>query len=156
MTVPNITIATSVRYGSYKRYFDEALWIVEKLVYSFDDVLKHYVLPERLLYHIRPIRSEHGRAYWYTMPESASTRYYCVEIDVRQEEEEFYDTVLHELTHIEQFASGRLKCCKDQNYFNWLGKKMITTGITIAEYNELPWEKEAIEKAKKLRKVIFD
>ena len=153
MEVPNITIATSVRYGTYKRHFDEALWVVEKIVYNFEKLKKHFNLPENLQFHIRPIRYELGKAYFYR--EKKQT-FYVIEVDMRTEEEEFYDTILHELTHIEQFYEQRLQQSKTPGAFRWLGKRMWFVGMPIEEYNALPWELEAIQKASKLKKLVFD
>lgn len=153
MEVPNITIATSVRYGTYKKHFDEALWIVEKIVYNFSKIKKRFKLPKNLQFHIRPIRYELGKAYSYK--ENKQT-FYVVELDVRQDKQEFYDTILHELTHIEQFYDKRLQDCKVPGTFKWKGERMMFAGISIEEYNALPWEVEAIKKAAKLKPVVFD
>ncbi len=48
-------------------------------------------------------------------------------------------TLLHEMTHVKQYARKQL-ICYSVNNFKWLGKKMLTDAN---EYDNLPWEIEA-------------
>lgn len=51
-------------------------------------------------------------------------------------------TLKHEIAHVEQYVTGRLKHIKD-NLFEFNGKMYDTSKI---EYKSLPWEIEAFEK----------
>ncbi len=156
MSLPNISIATSVRYGNYKQHFDDALFMVHTIVNKYDEIKQHIHLPRGLSIHLRPIRSVYGKAYYTTEEKNErSYRSYWMEIDVRQDDETFYDTLLHELVHIEQFYERRLEDPGIPEHFKWKGKVMEIKSCFLEEYNELPWEKEAIERAENLVEIIF-
>ena len=59
---------------------------------------------------------------------------FTIDINKKQSIEQIVVTLLHEMKHVEQYATGRL----DQD--SWLGEAK-----PVAEYEDLPWEKEAFE-----------
>ena len=81
--------------------------------------------------------------------------YYTVELDIRQNLDEFCDTLLHELVHIEQYFEGRLKLRSELYYSIYEGRKIRIVSHKSEEYNDLPWEKEATKRAAKLKHIIY-
>jgi hypothetical protein len=154
MKLPEITIATSVRYGNYKQHYQNALSFVETISKKFDEICNYINLPRKLFINIRPIRGAYGRAFYLTEPCTIAGRDYMVEIDARQSRDLFEDSLLHELVHIEQFYEGRLDGGKP-GHFKWNKKDISFITASFEEYNNLPWEREANERAKILKKVIF-
>lgn len=71
-------------------------------------------------------------------------------------------SLFHELVHVKQIANGELLPADDYKSILWNGKQHITVPeynkiMKVAykdpsKYNELPWEKEAIESSEKLTK----
>ena len=56
---------------------------------------------------------------------------------------------MHELTHYDQYASGRLRVDNKEGQVYWLGEPYINyhemSKATIEEYLQWPWEIEAHE-----------
>ncbi len=154
MNLPNITLATSVRYGNYKKHLDSALFFIDVLTDSFNEIKQFIKLPRNLTINFRPVRSAFGRAFYLKPSPLSSGRDYIVEIDVRQDLETFKNTMIHELVHIEQFYQGRLKEAGEM-HFKWNGKKMLIDMSSLDIYNSLPWEVEANVRAELLSKIIF-
>ena len=154
MSLPNITLATSVRYGNYKQHLDCALFFIDILKDSFNDIKQFIKLPKNLNINFRPVRCAFGRAYYVRPSQSSSAKEYIVEIDVRQDLATFKNTMIHELVHVEQFYQGRLKDAGSM-YFKWNGKKMLIDTSSLDAYNELPWEIEANVRAELLSHVVF-
>lgn len=114
----------------------------------------YYNLPARVLIKIRPLSSNYGTASMY---EFKDTFYYKVELNVRQSEKEFKDTVLHELTHVEQYFEKRMVPGKLFNKIEWEGN-LIDVKDSVKQFEEyklLPWEAEANLKAEALKNKIF-
>jgi hypothetical protein len=154
MKLPEITIATSIRYGNYKQHLNNALSFVDIITDTFSDICNYINLPRRLYINIRPARGVYGRAFYLTEPSTIAGRDYMVEIDARQSKDLFEDTLLHELVHIEQFYEGRL-AGGGPGHFKWYKRDISIITSSFEEYNNLPWEREANERAKILKKVIF-
>lgn len=154
MSQPNITIATSVRYGNYKEYYSHTLYFVNILNDSFEDIKQFIRLPRNLSINFRPVRQAYGRAYFVNTKPFSTSRNYIVEIDVRQDLKTFKHTLIHELVHIEQFYQGRLKDA-GKMHFKWNGKKILVDNSSLEVYNELPWEVEANTRAELLSHVVF-
>lgn len=154
MSLPNITLATSVRYGNYKKHLDSALFFIDVLTDSFNEIKQFIKLPRNLTINFRPVRGAFGRAFYLKSNLLSSGRDYIVEIDVRQDLETFKNTMIHELVHIEQFYQGRLKEAGDM-HFKWNGKKMLIDMSSLDIYNSLPWEIEANVRAELLSEIIF-
>jgi hypothetical protein len=142
-----VSIATSVRYGGYKQHYSKAL--------GFEEVIKDYEvrmrkvinLPANIDVVLRPIRRMYGRA-------SFRNKHFKVEIDIRQTYEEFKNTLLHELVHIEQFFEGRLSN-DEQGELVWYGKRYRVDMNNLTAYVNLPWEEEAFRRASNLKKYLF-
>lgn len=153
-----MTIATSVRYGNYKGYLNNALFFIETITEKFEEICNHIILPRKLFIHIRPITGNyHGKA--FVVRDYGKSYYgkeYVVEVDARQNVKDFKDTILHELVHIEQFYQKRL-CDRSSfpGHFKWNNELISYLTPTMEEYNNLPWEREAIERADKIRRIIF-
>ena len=154
MSLPNITLATSVRYGNYKQHLDSALFFIDILTASFDEIKQFIKLPRNLNINFRPVRDAFGRAFYLKPNQFSSARNYIVEIDVRQDLATFKNTMIHELVHIEQFYQGRLKDAGDM-HFKWNGKKMLIDMSSLDTYNSLPWEIEANVRAELLSEIVF-
>lgn len=155
MKLPTITIATSVRYGNYKEHFNNALFFVDTIAQNFNEICNFITLPKKLYIQIRPVRDAFGRAFFNKSNTNKTGKEYFVELDARQDKNTFKDTLLHELVHIEQFYEGRLIDAGPM-HFKWGGRKVLIDTSSLDIYNSLPWEREAIERASILKKVIFE
>lgn len=154
MKLPTITIATSVRYGNYKEYLDNAFNFIDVIKHSLNEIKQFVKLPRNFTIHFRPIRNAYGRAYYYTPYEYSNTKQYCVEIDVRQDIDVFKNTLIHELVHIEQFYQKRLVNA-GPTHFKWKGSKMLIDESTFETYCDSPWEIEANTRAEFIYYAIF-
>lgn len=155
--IPDITLATSVKYGNYRHYYDDAISLIGLTIENFADIKKHINLPRKLSIHFRPMRGLCGRAFFSIYKENnRNCRSYTVEVDIRQDVESFKDTLLHELIHIEQFYEKRLiASLGDADFFKWNKERISTITSSREEYDKLPWEREAITRTNKLIKIIF-
>jgi hypothetical protein len=147
----DVEIVSSVKYGKYKEFLDHAKVFKMLIQKSELRVRKHINLPEQFKIILRPIRGVFGTAATYKVN---SKPYYTVEIDVRQTIDEFCDTLLHELVHIEQYFEGRLKLKSELFYSIYEGRKIRLVSSKSDEYHDLPWEKEATKRAAKLKHII--
>lgn len=155
MSLPTISIATSIRYGNYKEHYQLTLTHIESLITSFLKIQEYIALPKKLFVHFRPIRDAYGRAFVTRDPKTIYGKNYIVEIDARQDYAGFTDTLLHELVHIEQFYQRRLSDGGRDGCFKWKGKHISFMTPVKEEYDKLPWEEEAIRRAKSLVNVVF-
>lgn len=68
---------------------------------------------------------------------------------MRLEPNERKGLYVHELTHYDQYASGRLRVDNKEGQVYWLGEPYINylemSKVTIEEYLQWPWEVEAYE-----------
>ena len=148
----DVEIVSSVRYGNYKEFLERAK-VFEMLIQKSELRIRKYInLPEKVKIILRPIRDVIGSAATYRVK---TQNYYSVEIDVRQNLDEFCDTLLHELVHIEQYFEGRLKLKSELFYSINEGRKIRLVSHKSDEYNNLPWEKEATKRAAKLKHIIY-
>jgi hypothetical protein len=154
MRLPEITLASSVRYGNYKEHYLNALFLSDILKEKYQTIQDYIDLPKCIKIVFRPVRAAFGRAF-YLKSNVERNRQYIVELDVRQDTATFKNTLLHELIHIEQFYQGRLLDAGSM-HFKWNGKKTLIDTSNLDAYNNLPWEREAIERSAKLEKVVFD
>jgi len=148
----DITIVPSVKYGNYKEFLERAKVFEMLILKSELRVRKHINLPENVRIILRPIRGIYGTAATYKVK---LKNYYTVELDIRQNLDEFCDTLLHELVHIEQYFEGRLKLRSELYYSIYEGRKIRIVSHKSEEYNDLPWEKEATKRAAKLKHIIY-
>ena len=147
-----IIIASSVRYGRYRNFLQAASEFVDVLSVKEKTIRKYFNLPENIEIIMRPIRNLYGTA---SVLRYESGNEYLVEIDVRQSIEDFKDTILHELVHIEQYFENRLFLRSEHLYSTFEGQEFRLISNKSDDYNNLPWEKEAIEKSAKLKSIIF-
>lgn len=154
MSLPKITLATSVRYGSYKTHCVNAFSLIDVVTDNYRDIEQYITLPEDLSINFRPVRNAYGKAFYTKSVLFPNTKEYIVEVDVRQDLDTFKHTLLHELVHIEQFYQGRLKDA-GSTHFKWKGKKMLVDTSSMDAYNKLPWEVEANTRAELLMHIIF-
>lgn len=148
----DITIVPSVKYGNYKEFLERAK-VFEMLIQKSERrIRKHINLPENVEITLRPIRGVYGTAATYKVK---LKNHYAVELDIRQNLDEFCDTLLHELVHIEQYFEGRLKLRSELYYSIYEGRKIRIVSHKSEEYNDLPWEKEATNRAAKLKRIIY-
>jgi hypothetical protein len=155
MRLPEITLASSVRYGNYKEHYLNALFLSDILKEKYQTIQDYIELPKCIKIVFRPVRAAFGRAFYLKSCAERRNREYIVELDVRQDIATFKNTLLHELIHIEQFYQGRLLDAGSM-HFKWNGKKTLIDTSNLDAYNNLPWEREAIERSAKLEKVVFD
>lgn len=148
----NVEIVPSVRYGNYKEFLERAEFFKTLVKISEAKIRRFINLPEQIKIVMRPVRGVFGTAAMY---KNGTKTHYEVEINVRQTIDEFCDTLLHELVHIEQYFEKRLKLKSEHLYSTYEGQKVRVVSSKSAEYNDLPWEKEAIKRAAKLTRIIF-
>ena len=148
-----ITFAHSVKYGRYNKFYDDSLFRANLLIVFLDKIKKHINIPENNIHVLfRPIRSFFGRTACF---QYKGEKHFELELDVRQPLKDFFDTILHELVHVEQYFEGRLKETRNPNYSKWHGVKMYSNISDLKKYYKLPWENEAYRRAEKLKKIIF-
>lgn len=131
-------IATSIKYGNYKKLKKRALLIKEFIEYAEDFIREEFDVKDIFEVRIRPIK---GNVLGYC------NKYGHIDIDVRRKT--FGDcliTLSHELIHGEQYKTGRLVMDKGVNY--WNDEPVNNKGTTYKAYRKQPWEKEAFDNQK--------
>lgn len=111
---------------------------------------------ERFLTHIFVSYINSDESYGYCVP-------YCddegnldeVEIVVARgmSERDLIETIAHEMVHAKQYIRGEL--CPETTNFTWMGQEFQeheTHLISLEDYKNLPWEKEAFE----VEKIIME
>lgn len=137
----NVTIATSIRYGNYKRYYKTAQLQAEftKMVLVY--ARKILELPEKgISVHIKPIRGNcNGNC----------NRFFLINMETRRRSMgDFLVVLMHELVHAEQYITGKLSGNK------WHGIE-YKRGSTYKKYRALPWEEEAWGRQEELAQQIL-
>ena len=97
---------------------------------------------------IKPFVNE-GNNVGYTTWEhdNIRPREFLIEVDKTIEEDEFVETIIHEMVHVKQFAKEELKeRFKPYHRELWFGKEIDTKN----KYSSLPWEKDAYKLQEKL------
>lgn len=99
---------------------------------------------------IRPIRKLADKQGVYGDCMDEDDREFTIRIDVSLPLDEMISTVLHEMVHVQQYVSGRLK-------YKWVHEVWFDKVVYNwdMEYDTRPWEVEAHAKEKQL-KVLFD
>lgn len=80
---------------------------------------------------------------------------FLIGIDPDLSKEETIKTIFHELIHLKQYSSGKLKdyLRKDRsNRSKWKSKIYLNNSLKIKDINNYPWEKEA----NRLENVIYE
>lgn len=132
-----VTIADSIRYGRYKPYLSNANGIAELVVRAMPHARKLLVLPEHIVFHIRPLGGKYNGVYMNFFNK--------VELEVRRTNlGSILETIMHELVHAEQFHQGRLKL--KSGMYHWNDEPHKVGNDTYAKYRARPWEAEAFER----------
>lgn len=76
-----------------------------------------------------------------------------IEIDPRFTLIQLRKTLIHELVHYEQYRDNRLQI--KNNIWLWEGKQYDNT-LNYESYKELPWEREARKRTKKIVNKLFN
>lgn len=141
----NITVATSIKYGNYKRYRPAADRVVSALK-ALEPILKKvFDYRHDVLVRVRPIRgSVNGRA---------NNSGNWIEIDPRKTMDSIIETIAHEFTHSEQYKQGRLSWDRDVGEQVWAGVH-YRRATTHKRYLNQPWEIEARERASEFMKRV--
>lgn len=142
-------IATSIKYGTYKSWRHTIEYRRDLFFNNIDLIRKEFIIPEHLVINCRPIQSRRNMlgAAWL------SGEICVVEVEARQIREDFFSTLFHEMVHIEQFHTGRLRIeDAEGNMYLWKDKEYKRLKTTDDMYDDLPWEKEANRKADRVLK----
>jgi len=141
-----VEIATSIDYGNYKAHKAIAVQINNFIKLNWSKISKEFKLPDLLTIKIRPIKG----SFVGWARQSAGGKQYSIEIDPRRSTpKQILDTLFHELTHIDQYVSGRLKHVNGARI--WCGslvpevKKYAvhSSQKNLDKYRAQPWEEEA-------------
>lgn len=147
------SIATSVKYGNYKKYLKTALRYQKLITRHFPSMLEHVGLSEEdvddLLINLRPIRGKYttGRYLHRGLHDMNNS---IIEVDCRAKESTRYmmGVVVHELVHAKQYLNKVLhqdtEPCTGEWQFYFKGKPQKTPTTWNQYYNQ-PWEVEARE-----------
>lgn len=78
---------------------------------------------------------------------------YTIELKAGLRGEELERTIIHELVHVWQYVRGSLM----QEHIDGLGPRMVWMGedMTSVEYDDRPWEQEAMELEQKIFRKHF-
>tara|TARA_R110000824_G_C14763681_1_gene630109 strand:- start:57 stop:512 length:456 start_codon:yes stop_codon:yes gene_type:complete len=132
------TLATSIKYGNYKRLQPRAALVFKWIRFYWDDLKEHFDFDDDVEFHVRPVR---GTTYgWYRNKKKK------IEIDPRYSAKKVLDTIAHELVHAEQYKQGRLEWDAAHRQSIWNGE-LHKRGTTHKQYRNRPWEIEARERA---------
>lgn len=140
MTKIHFSRLTGSKYALLQKRID--LW-QKQINNNLQKLCACLYLPSRLHIKFKMLEDAFGQA-------SLTNEKFEIEIDPRQTRKQFYDTLLHELVHVEQFYRKDLKIDGRGNSFKW--KNKIVNDI---DYINCPWEQEAVHRAKILVKMIF-
>lgn len=136
-------IATSIKYGNYKRHLERAQYVIEIIKSHLANLQKEFDFKSNPTIRIRPIRGEtYGRIF------DKSNK---IEIDPRYSFRHIIETIAHELVHSEQYKQGRLVQEYDPARFDYMyswNKMKFRNPRSHKEYWNLPWEIEARARAK--------
>lgn len=136
-----VSIADSIRYGRYKAYLPNANRIADLVTKAMPHARKMLVLPEHIVFHIRPLGGKYNGVYMNFFNK--------VELEVRRTNlGSILETIMHELVHAEQFHQGRLKLKSGMYHWNDVAHKVGND--TYAKYRARPWEAEAFERQDQL------
>jgi hypothetical protein len=70
-------------------------------------------------------------------------KYFTITIEKKQTISAIVKTLAHEITHVKQFATSKLKYRKTHKAYLWNNIKHKTIDIEYEDYLNLPWEVEA-------------
>lgn len=146
-------ITTTILHGKYNYWRDHARDLLRRFNEKSSLIDKHITLPKNVEIRFRIIPKNlyaSGIAY---QPKTKRDKY-LVDVDVRQTINSFFETLLHELVHIEQYYTKKLYIDGDNNSI-WKGKQYSTVDDVFSnDYLKQPWEAEANKKANKIIKKL--
>lgn len=140
----------------YKKYNSNVEDIKNFLVKNKKIIKNNLSLPKTIIIDIKAIKGEIcGEANEISRKKSK----YKITLDVRDSIYNVCETLIHELIHIHQYATGDLKVKwdykKEDWLFIWKGTKVhIKDESCHEEYLSLPWERQAYNKTAKLIKLF--
>ena len=140
-------VGTREIYSSYYSFykFPDLTKKSLKLLKSLMPMISYqYNLPHKIKFRLGSSKTLFGSY-------GSSSRIVFVSINMSLKK--FVETICHELTHAEQFHSGKLQLKK--NDFFWMGNKG-SKGTTYSSYFNSPWEVEARNKAEEVMKTLDD
>lgn len=126
--------------SSLTKYYANIMINIENIIRE-NKLLK---LPNGIGYRIGCSRKDVHGLYYH--------EYNIIEVNPKQTRCDFISSVLHELIHAEQAATGKYKIKIEKNGIVkawWKGTK-IGEGLAMIPWRERPWEQEAINKTKDL------
>ena len=157
-----VEIATSIDYGNYKMYKQTALQLNNFIKANWSKIAKEFKLPDLLTIKIRPIKGTWTG--WARKAKNAGGGYdYSIEVDPRNtDRKKMIDTFFHELTHIDQYVSGRLTHKNGEKI--WCGSEMRSVknyavhsnDKKLQEYRSQPWEVEARQRGAEMSEKYWE
>ena len=122
--------------------------IVNALWFAKDQLLPRIRMP--ILINIIPVRGllEKTGVYGDCMDEE--DREFTIRIDTKLPIIDMVTTLLHEMVHVQQYVTGRLKCTRPSEF---IFEK--TTYRHDMDYDSRPWEIEAWKKEKQLKELYY-
>lgn len=144
----NIEIAYSFKYGAYKAFRSHTESLKGLVEFNEPLIRTMLELPKFVSLRYKPLPKRcYGRYNTFTQ---------IIDISPLQKPYEVLQTMFHELIHVEQYHTGKLKRGLSEKHraymYYWKGKP-IEYPDPIKEYDKylnLPWEKEAFEREKPL------
>jgi hypothetical protein len=150
MSEITFNIVTSIKYGTHRSLRSEGESRRDLLLSNIDMLLKEFVIPDFLIINYRPIplRRKMLGAAWL------DGEIAIIDIEARQDDESFFSTLFHEMTHIEQFVTEKLCALDDEpeRGYLWEGVEHVRLKTTDDSYDDQPWEAEANLKAERIMK----
>ena len=70
-------------------------------------------------------------------------REFTVEIERSLPEQDLFESLIHEMVHVKQFAQGRLKDRASGFFFEGKHYNSYDPNVNYNKYSKLPWEEEA-------------
>jgi len=141
-----VEIATSINFGNYKKWKPVSNQLSNFIKLNWKKISQEYKLPGFLTIKIRPIKGT-----WVGWArQSADGTDYSIEIDPRRDlTRQALETLFHELTHIDQYVTGRLKHKHGARI--WCGSMVPDLKVhqvhssqkNLDKYRNQPWEVEA-------------
>jgi hypothetical protein len=150
-----VEIATSINFGNYKACKPVATQLSNFIKLNWKKITQEFNLPDLLTIKIRPIKG--SWVGWARQEQGGKS--YSIEVDPRRDTlDKVLDTLFHELTHIDQYVTGRLKHKNGERI--WCGsfvpdvkvQQVHSSQKNIDKYRSQPWEVEARYKGEQLRK----
>jgi hypothetical protein len=157
-----VEIATSIDYGNYKKFKPIAVQLNNFIKANWGKFTKEFKLPDLLTIKIRPIKGS-WTGWARKTPDGKGGFDYTIEVDPRNNNvKKMINTFFHELTHIDQYVSGRLTHKNGERI--WCGAEMRSvkkyavhsSDRKLQEYRAQPWEQEANNRGAEMSEKYWD